>query len=363
MKLVDMHCDTIYELQRDGEGQSLFHNHLCVDVERMRQAETMVQFFACFVDAKEWEEERREAHGRNMQGEGDAAHGRNVQGESSAAWPPANGGMRISEGTWERAYARVLEMQRRLEREQGDGLKQVFFYQDILENQRQNVISAVATVEEGGVLNGNIERVDELYQKGIRLITLTWNYENCLAYPNSRDERIMRSGLKPFGRSVLQRMNELGMIVDVSHLSDGGFWDCIKYSQAPVVASHSNCRVLCSHPRNLTDEMLRALAEKGGVAGLNFYPAFLKEERGREGIALRDIARHARHMIDVAGEDIVAIGTDFDGFEKEDAPGYISHVGEMESVWDAFAAENITPRQIDKIQSKNALRVMQDVWR
>lgn len=362
MKLVDMHCDTIYELLRGADGQTLFHNHLCVDMEGMRRARTMAQFFACFVDAKEW-----------------AAEGETDDEGSSPKRPCLISGGRVLTGdSWERAYARVLEMLGRLGKEQSDELRQVFSFQEIEENRRRNVVSAVATVEEGGVLNEKIERVDELYRKGVRLITLTWNYENCLAYPNSRDVRVMRGRLKPFGLEAVRRMNELGMVVDVSHLSDGGFWDCIKYGKDPIVASHSNCRALCNHPRNLTDEMLRALAEKGGVAGLNFYPAFLKapgkgqkgKENGgknketREGsISLRDIARHARHMIDVAGEDVVAIGTDFDGFAAKEASGYISNVGEMELVWDAFAGEKITPRQIDKIQSKNALRVLKEVWR
>lgn len=345
MKLVDMHCDTIYELLRETDAQTLFHNHLCVDMEGMRRARTMVQFFACFVDAKEW-----------------VAEGERV----------------LTEEVWERAYARVLEMLKRLGKEQSDELRQASSFRELEENWQKNVISAVATLEEGGVLNEKIERVDELYQKGVRLITLTWNYENCLAYPNSRNARVMQGKLKPFGLEVVRRMNELGMVVDVSHLSDGGFWDCVKHGKAPIVASHSNCRALCDHPRNLTDEMLRALAEKGGVAGLNFYPAFLKalgrERKGKENggknkearedaISLCDIARHARHMIDVAGEDVVAIGTDFDGFVAEDVPGYISHVGEMESVWEAFVEEKITPRQIEKIQSQNALRVMREVWR
>ena len=225
MKLVDMHCDTIYELLRETDAQTLFHNHLCVDMEGMRRARTMVQFFACFVDAKEW-----------------VAEGERV----------------LTEEVWERAYARVLEMLKRLGKEQSDELRQASSFRELEENWQKNVISAVATLEEGGVLNEKIERVDELYQKGVRLITLTWNYENCLAYPNSRNARVMQGKLKPFGLEVVRRMNELGMVVDVSHLSDGGFWDCVKHGKAPIVASHSNCRALCDHPRNLTDEIGRA---------------------------------------------------------------------------------------------------------
>ena len=148
------------------------------------------------------------------------------------------------------------------------------------------------------------------------------------------------------------------MLIDVSHLSDGGFWDCIHHSKTPVIASHSNARVLCQHPRNLSDEMLRALSEKGGVAGLNFYPFFLKTD-GQ--VIVADIARHAKYMIETAGEDVVAIGTDFDGFETDIQEGYISHVGQMELVWDACKAAGITERQLDKICWKNAWRVMDEV--
>ena len=106
-------------------------------------------------------------------------------------------------------------------------------------------------------------------------------------------------------------MNELGMIVDVSHMSDGGFWDMVSHSKAPVVASHSSSRSLCNHPRNMTDEMLKALAEKGGVAAVNFYPAFVREN---ERAMREDLAAHIQHIVNVAGMDAVAIGTDFDGF-------------------------------------------------
>lgn len=328
MGWIDLHCDTLYELLRGPKEWSLSKNELCIDADGMKKAETEIQFFACFVDVRQWKEE----------------------------W---------CDSRWEAGYLKVMQMLNRLHEEEDENLRQIFSFEEISVNRQQGVVSAVATVEEGGVLDGEIERVDELYEKGVRLITLTWNYENCLAYPNSRNAQVMQGRLKPFGMEVMHRMNELGMMVDVSHLSDGGFWDCIKYSKAPVVASHSNCRALCEHPRNLTDEMLRALAAKGGVAGLNFYPAFLRKENEQDKTAVspRDIARHAKHMIEVAGEDIVAIGTDFDGFEMEDNPDYLSHVGEVEKVWDAFQKEGITPRQIEKIQSQNALRVIKEVWK
>lgn len=224
-------------------------------------------------------------------------------------------------------------------------------------------IQGVLTVEEGGVLNGSLNRLEELYERGIRLITLTWNYENCIGSPNSRKPDVMERGLKPFGIEAVERMNELGMAIDVSHLSDGGFWDCIRYSRVPVAASHSNARSLCPHPRNLSDEMLRALGEKGGVAGVNFYSAFLREKDGnRAGAEITDIVRHIRRMMEKAGEEAVALGTDFDGFEREALPDGIRDVRDMEKIWEEMRKDGITPRQIDKIASGNVRRVMREVW-
>ncbi len=331
-RLIDMHCDTVSELQRRGEKETIFENHLCMNMEGMKHAKTMVQFFACFVDGREYEERRSDRGVINRQ---------------------------IGSTSWNQAYGAVLDMIERIHKEENDRLHLAGSYEEIQENSRQDVISAVATVEEGGVLNGDAQRLKELYEKGIRLMTLTWNYENCLGYPNSRDASVMGRGLKKFGLETVDEMNRLGMLVDVSHLSDGGFWDCIRRSSAPVVASHSNARALCDCPRNLTDEMLKALGKKGGVAGLNFYPAFL--QKGETDVTVQDIARHAAHMIRAAGEDVPAIGTDFDGFEVTGASGYLSGPGEMEQVWEAMKKEGITERQIDKIAYENALRVLKDV--
>lgn len=331
-RLVDMHCDTISELQRTGTAENLLENHLCVDMEGMKCAGTMVQFFACFVDGKEY-----------------------VEGKP--VWVSKH--RQIDPGAWDYAYISVLNMIKRIRQEENEELCLAKNYKEIQENHQKGLISAIATVEEGGVLNGHMERLTELYDKGIRLVTLTWNYENCLGYPNSRDHSVMSQGLKKFGLETVEHMNTLGLMVDVSHLSDGGFWDCIRHSKAPVVASHSNARALCGRPRNLTDEMLKALSEKGGVAGLNFYPGFLQEEEER--VTVQDIARHAAYMMKVAGEDVPAIGTDFDGFQCKGVSGYILGPGEMEQVWEAMKKQGITERQIEKIWSGNALRVMKEI--
>lgn len=335
MRWIDMHCDTLSEIWR-GNAQSLAHNGLCVDLERLKKAGAKTQFFACFVNA--------------------AGSGSDV---------------------WEQAWKNVLEMTELACSTEGE---QLHFIREAGEVEGGNPINPVCppvpeqefsgikgilTVEEGGVLNGKMERLEELYRRGIRLITLTWNYENCIGSPNSLDPQVMERGLKPFGIQVVERMNELGMIIDVSHLSDGGFWDCIRCSRTPIVASHSNARSLCSHPRNLTDEMLRALGNKGGVAGVNFYSAFLREKDGTgESVraGLEDIVRHMRRMMDQAGEDAVALGTDFDGFETEALPEKIRGVQDMDLLWEAMRQSGITSRQIDKIAYGNVSRIMKEVF-
>jgi len=148
-------------------------------------------------------------------------------------------------------------------------------------------------------------------------------------------------------------MNRLGILVDVSHLSDGGFFDVAQVSTKPFVASHSNARALTPHPRNLTDEMLRTLADRGGVTGLNLLPEFTND-RGLPG-TVEFLMDHARHIVRVAGEDALGIGTDFDGF---DGDLQIQHPSDMPLLFRAMEKE-FTPRQIEKFASGNVLRVLE----
>ena len=136
------------------------------------------------------------------------------------------------------------------------------------------------TLEEGGVLENRMERLDELYEKGIRVINMTWNHENCLGYPHNAPHSGHR-GLKPFGFEVLERMDELGIVADVSHLSDEGFQDIIRYGRRPVIATHSDARDLRAVSRNLSDAMIRQIADCGGIIRVNFYSDFLSGRSGQ----------------------------------------------------------------------------------
>ncbi len=320
MNLVDMHCDTLWQLlDLKGEG-SLYENDCAVNIQGMREAGTLIQFFACFTDVREYKE---------------------------------NGG-------YEKCYLHVQEMIAYIEKQCllfPEDIACAYSCDDVAKNQAEGRISAVLTVEEGGILNHKPERLEELYRKGIRLMTLMWNHENCLGYPNSQDRSVMRKGLKPFGIEIVKRMGEMGMIVDVSHASDGVFWDILQYAKGPVVASHSNCRALCAHPRNLTDEMIRMLAERGGIAGLNFYGMFLENEKGSR---LESMTAHLLHMIDVGGGGFPAIGTDFDGFDSKESLD-IRDVSQMEKLWDALKKKGVPESQLDKIWSQNALRIIREI--
>ena len=320
MNLIDMHCDTLWQLLDLKGSGNLYKNDCNVSIPGMRKAGTTAQFFACFTDVRSYG----------------------------------------NEDGYERCYIHVQEMIHFMEKQfilfPGD-IAPAYSYNDVRKNQSEGKISVILAVEEGGILNYKKERLDDLYERGVRLMTLMGNYENCLGYPGSTDRFMMEKGLKPFGIEIVERMGESGMIIDVSHASDGTFWDILHYAEGPVVASHSNCRALCGHPRNLTDEMIRALADAGGIAGLNFYGRFLGQyEESR----LEDMTRHILHMIDVGGSGFPAIGTDFDGFggmKYLDIPD-VSH---MEKLWDALKSKGVPESQLDKIWNENVLRIIKEI--
>lgn len=187
-----------------------------------------------------------------------------------------------------------------------DKIALVKSYKDIQENNGK--ISALLSIEGCEALEGSIEKLHSLYDMGIRLATLTWNYKNCVA--TGVGESSLGGGLTDFGKEAVREMERLGIIVDVSHLSDEGFYDVERLADKPFIASHSNCRAVCGHQRNLTDDQLRIIGQRGGIVGLNMCVSFLNSE-GKAGTD--DIIRHMEHMLDTCGEDSICLGCDFDG--------------------------------------------------
>ncbi len=239
-------------------------------------------------------------------------------------------------------------------RDNGERIGQVRCTGDIRRNIEAGKVSALLTLEDCVLLDGKIGRVDEIFEKGVRIAALTWNYENSVGFPNSSDAAEHRKGLKPFGFEAVQRMNELGIIVDVSHLSEGGFWDVAKTSKKPFIASHSCARALCDHSRNLTDSQLHAIGECGGVVGVNFYSQFLVKDSDHT--TAGDIVRHMEHIRNKAGIEALALGSDFDGI---DCTLDFSDYAGLPALIDAMSGR-FTDDEIELICGKNALRVFSD---
>jgi len=314
--ILDLHCDTASEML---DGRSLYENNGMISIAKMREGGVFCQFFAMYIRMTQY---------------------------------------CSVDAAYEQIRKMYLNFTGELEKQQKH-IALAHNAAEISANREAGKISAILTVEEGGVLANRIERLDELYEMGVRLVTLTWNFENCLGFPRSLEPDAMNRGLKPFGLEVVKRMRELGMIVDVSHLSDGGFWDVAKFAaeqgKKPFVASHSNARSVHGHPRNLTDEMLKALADAGGVAGINFYPTFLGF--GEKG-AVEQIINHIKHIHKVAGIDAIAIGTDFDGYSD---PHEIPDCSKFGLLTDALSKANYSEAEVEKFCWKNALRVIEEV--
>lgn len=216
-------------------------------------------------------------------------------------------------------------------------------------------VAAVAGVEGGEVLHGDVAVLRLLYRLGVRVLGLTWNERNDLA-DGCGDSR-SRGGLSALGVRAVREMNRLGMVVDVSHLSEAGFYDVLAVSAHPVIASHSNARRLCDHPRNLTDAQIRALARKGGVMGITFYPRFLRSG-GRA--ALADVIAHIEHVAGLVGTEHVALGSDFDGIPE--TPDGLEDVTRLPALIEALLRRNWAERDLRRVLGENLIGVFRRVW-
>lgn len=319
MKYIDFHCDTLmklFDFYKIGDSsQDIWKNECQIDVERLVKSGYGAQFFACYL----WWEDKPLL------------------------------------GSHYNDAIKMTEILKNGLKGHEDNAKYAGSYREYCKNKEEGKVSCFLTVEEGGILENEIERLDVLYQHGIRLITLTWNYENCLGYPGCNPE-FQSKGLKKFGIEALERMDELGIIADVSHLSDEGFEDVYRYGKRPFIASHSNARSVCPHNRNLTDDMIRKLAEKGGIAGINFGGDFLSPD-GKS--TTEAMIKNIRHMLNVGGHEIVGIGTDFDGVEDElEIKGcqYISKLPE------AMERAGFTINEIEDVCYRNAEKFMKRYW-
>ncbi len=316
---LDMHCDTLAKAFRLKHSDIWTVSEYMLDIERMKKSEMVGQFFAIF-------------------------------------FPPKTDDMPEDDIYFEKAREILFHTIENHSESIGFARN----YQDFIDNQKNGKMSAFLTMEDGRAVQGSMERLEYFYQQGVRLISLTWNYENCFGAPNSVHSDIMNRGLTSFGKEAIEVMNEWGILIDVSHLSDGGFEDVMKISKKPFVASHSNCRALSPHPRNLTDDMIRKLAEKGGVAGVNFAPEFLDSDIKAKKSTIQNLTAHIKHFIEIGGVECVGLGTDFDGITGEFE---IGEPEKMELLFEQLHREGISETVIEKIAYKNVLRVIKDIMK
>lgn len=229
---------------------------------------------------------------------------------------------------------------------------------------RQGKVAGVLAVEGGEALQGNLAVLGTLHRLGVRALTLTWNFRNALADGVAEDRT--GGGLTRFGVEVVKEMARLGMLIDVSHLSEAGFWQVLEEASGPVVATHSNARAVCDHPRNLTDAQLKALADKGGVIGLNAAPAFVRKGAGNPGpdgrvveATLDGVLDHADHILELIGPAHLGLGLDFDGIAS--TPTGLEEVSRLPYLTRRLLERGCPAAAVRAILGENWLRVMEEV--
>ena len=315
MLVADLHCDTIARLLY--EGGSFKENDFMVDLTKLKKGHYLLQNMALFTYRQ----------------------GKEV---------PEKDTMKLLD-----KYYEVLHKYK-------DEVAPVLSFEDIKKNHEARKISLMLTLEDGGVVFNDLAMLRNYYHFGVRMIALTWNFYNGIAYPNVVDNDLYHlekeRGLTAFGLAYIKEMERLGMIIDVSHLGDRGFWDVFHNTTKPFVASHSNARKICKVARNLDDDMLRAIKQRGGVVGLNFCPAFLKD--GSNISSIKDMIKHIKHIKEVAGIESIALGSDFDGIDGELEIKDASYLPKLEKALDE---EGFSKEEIRKIFHENVLRVYREV--
>lgn len=326
----DLHCDTILKLREEkdkGISARLSSNAFAIDAEKLVKGNVRVQTFALFTD-------RQNGHAPEYE-----------------------------------ALRLLNEYQIQLECN-ADTLIPLHTRHDLNRAVSEKKTGALLSLEEGDVMYQDLELLEFWYRMGVRMIALTWNYPNAIAHPNisfaSLEEHDYRApsplfrletehGLTEYGKAYVRKCEELGILVDVSHLGDKAFWDLMEIAKKPVIASHSNCRELCKVSRNLDDDQIRAIAKTGGVIGLNFCADFLKENTD-DVSHIEDMVRHLNHLKEVGGIDVCAIGTDFDGINSTVE---IHNASEHQKLAQSLLAEGWSEEDVRKAMGGNFIKLLE----
>lgn len=314
MFICDCHCDTLTELY--NKNASLYENEQHFDIKRQIALGGGLQFCAIYVPTEVFRYQ---------------------------------GGLRYTLCLLDKYNQEIKKLH-----ENGIDVLQVRTAEDA-GNVLKHKAATLLAIEEGGAIDGSLEALRCLYELGVRAMTLTWSNRNDIA--DGINEEATGSGLTLFGKQVVAEMNRLGMLVDVSHISTAGFWSVIETSTKPIIATHSNAKSLCSHPRNLNDEQIKALAQNGGLAGITFAGQFLEEDW--RNACIESVYKHIDYMLNIIGnDDHIGFGSDFDGISHP--PYNIQGVQDYKPLIE-YLSKYYSDETINKITHKNVINLLQKV--
>lgn len=314
MFICDCHCDTLTELY--NKNASLYENEQHFDIKRQIALGGGLQFCAIYVPTEVFRYQ---------------------------------GGLRYTLCLLDKYNQEIKKLH-----ENGIDVLQVRTAEDA-GNVLKHKAATLLAIEEGGAIDGSLEALRCLYELGVRAMTLTWSNRNDIA--DGINEEATGSGLTLFGKQVVAEMNRLGMLVDVSHISTAGFWSVIETSTKPIIATHSNAKSLCSHPRNLNDEQIKALAQNGGLAGITFAGQFLEEDW--RNACIESVYKHIDYMLNLIGnDDHIGFGSDFDGISHP--PYNIQGVHDYKPLIE-YLSKYYSDETINKITHQNVINLLQKV--
>jgi len=235
----------------------------------------------------------------------------------------------------------------------GDSITPVTTHDGIMKANKEGKVAAMLSIEGADVIEGKIGMLRVFHRLGVRMVGLVHSLRNELA-DGVADHRTGGS-LSELGVQAVEELDRLGVLIDVSHLSDAGYWDLLEVAKGPVMASHSNARAVCDHPRNMTDDMIQAMADRGGVMGMNFAPGFVHPTRA----TLQGVVDHVDHIVALVGPDHVGLGSDFDGIPY--TPEGLEDVTRMPGITGELVERRYSEEDIRKILGGNHLRLMKQV--
>ena len=216
---------------------------------------------------------------------------------------------------------------------------------------RDGQVAVMLSIEGCEPFDKGLHVIEEYRRRGVRMAAITWNHENTLAYPAMGGTQ---NGLKPYGLEAIRLMQKIGIAADVSHLNDAGVWDILEKCDLPPLASHSNCRALVNHPRNLSDDLLRQIVAKGGYVGVNFWPTIIGDPAD-----IDRVIDHIAHMYDVGGEGKVGFGSDFDGIERK--PEGLNSPADFPKLLDGLRRRGFAEKDVESVAGQALLDYYQRI--